>query len=97
MPPIFNKESFDLEEGEQVPEHIEDWPFRHEPDPAKYWLLGTDTFSYEDYVVAIDIDDLETARFLARARDRHLNRTQPNAGSIRDRVTVMAPGARLRG
>lgn len=93
MTPIFLERSFLFEEDEQVPDHIEGWPYRHidEQDPKKWWLRGTDTFSYEDYVLAINIDDIETALFLARAARRAIVRDQPNAGGIQDRVDVMHP------
>lgn len=103
MPPTFNERGFIFEAGEQIPEHIEGWPLISDQDPVKWWLRGTDTFSYEDYVVAINVDDAETACFLARARLRELERTQPTKtsggrgfGGIQDRVDVMKPGESLR-
>jgi|SRR3989344_2725912 len=102
MPPTFQERGFVFEENEQVPEHVEGWPQLGEQGENKWWLRGTDTFSYEDYVLAINIDDAETASFLARARLRELERTQPTSssggqgfGGIQDRVDVMPPGSRL--
>ena len=92
MPPTFHKSSFDFEDGERVPEHIEDWPQEKDQEPDKFWLMGLDTFDYGEYVLAINIDDLATARMLYSARFRNLNRTQPNAGSIQDKTYIMHPG-----
>lgn len=50
MPPTFQETSFVFEDGEQVPEHVEGWPQLGEQGGDKWWLRGTDTFSYEDYV-----------------------------------------------
>ena len=99
MPPTFYESSFIFEEGEQAPEHIEGWAREADQDPGKWWLQGYDTFSSEDYVLAINIDDAETAHFLARARLRELERSQPSIHSggqgyfgIQDRVYVKHPG-----
>ena len=58
MPPTFQESSFLFEAGEQVPEHIEDWPHGIELENGKFWLRGTDTFSYEDYVVAVNVGSI---------------------------------------
>lgn len=93
MPPIFEQEFFKFKGGEEVPEHIEDYPryHFHEHNPKKWWLYGMDSFDYTEYVLAINIDDADTAYFLARARQRLLNETQPNAGSLQDKVNIMGP------
>jgi len=90
--PTFMESSFDFVEGEQIPEHIEEYPWETKIERDKFWLKGVDTFEYADYVVAINIDELAIAEMLYNARRRHLNRTQPNAGSIQDRVYIMRPG-----
>jgi len=96
MPPTFHESSFEFEEDEQIPKHIDAFPWESDQDPSKYWLMGTDTFEYADYVVAINIDDFGTAMMLYKARQRNLDRTQANAGSIQDRTTIMHPGTPMR-
>ncbi|HEX5447867.1 MAG TPA: hypothetical protein VFW90_01545 [Candidatus Saccharimonadales bacterium] len=99
MPPTFMELSFDFEKDQRIPEHIEAFPWEQNQEADKYWLKGIDTFEGSDYVVAINIDDIDVAQMLFEARRRHLNRTQPNAGSIQDQVWIMRPGdtIRLRG
>jgi len=97
MPPIFMERSFSFGEGEEVPEHTEGYP-REAGDPTKYHLHGYDTFSHEDYPLAIDIGDLPTAQMLAAARRRHLEEIQPTSSSggqagIQDRTSIVYPRA----
>ncbi len=92
MPPIFQERSFEFSEGEIVPDHIEGYADPGEQELDKYGLVGTDTFAHEKYPLAINIDDFPTASLLADARRRKLNRTQPNAGSIQDTVSILHPG-----
>lgn len=95
MPPIFSKNSFKFNEGDQVPEHIEGYP-GDSKDPGKYHLDGFDTFEGESYPLARDIDDLPTAQMLYTAGMRHLEETQPSSSSggqngIQDKVYIIHP------
>jgi hypothetical protein len=91
MPPKFKTESFVFTEKDTVPEHIEGYPTLTEKDLTKYSIDGVDTFDDTTYAVAVDIDDLATAQLLHAARVRHIERTQPDAGSIQDLTRIVAP------
>lgn len=96
MPPKFKANSFFFEQGQAVPEHIEDHPSEFEQDPSKFGLAGEDTFSQEPYPLAVNIDTLEVALALYAARHRELERTQPTVtsggqGGIQDRVHIVWP------
>jgi hypothetical protein len=96
MPPKFMASSFEFENADDVPEHVEGYPVEQERDPSKIWLQGEDTFSSENYPLAIDIDDAPTARVLQSARIRLLEKEQPSSQSggqrgIQDRVIVRYP------
>jgi hypothetical protein len=95
MPPVFSERSFKFEEGESVPEHVED-SLGYSRDPDKYHLDGFDTFASESYPLARDIDDLPTAQMLRAARLRHLEEAQPSSSSggqsgIQDKVSIIHP------
>lgn len=92
----FNQASFKFAEGQEVPEHIDEYPRAKERDQTKIWLEGEDTFSHEYYPLAIDIDDLPTAEILRVARLANLEDTQPTSSSggqrgIQDRVYIRQP------
>ena len=95
MTAIFRSTSFSFETGEEV-EHIEEWPSLYAMEPAKWHVMGHDTFDGEDYPLALNIDDLPTATMLAIANQRYLEIVQPSATSggqegIQDRVFVVHP------
>lgn len=95
MPPTFSRTSFNFEKGENIPEHIEEYPALL-GDPDKYHLDGYDTFDGSKYPLARNIDDLPTAQMLVEARLRQLEITQPTTSSggqngIQDRVILISP------
>ena len=91
MPLTFMISSFEFTESEAVPDHVEGYPDARQRDTSKIWLEGEDTFSSEYYPLAIDIDDLPTARVLQAARSRLIRKTEPSAGSIQDRAHIRMP------
>jgi hypothetical protein len=97
MPPKFSTTSFDFLPGDNVPEHDEGYAMSTDPrDPSKYHLDGFDTFDRSTYPLAHDIDTLEEAELLVKARRRSLERTQPSSSSggqagIQDRVSIVYP------
>ncbi len=98
MAPKFTESSFTFAADDTVPEHEDRYVMAEERDPSKWWVRGHDTFAGEDYTLAIDIEDAETAHALANAARRHIEEAQPTATSggqsywgIQDRVDVMPP------
>jgi len=94
----FLTSSFEFTDKDPVLEHDEVYPREGERDPNKFWLEGEDTFSWEYYPLAIDIDDLPTAEMLRAARLRNLERSQPTStsggqdfGGIQDKVYIRHP------
>jgi len=92
VPPKFSELYFDFPEGQSVPEHVDGWPFDSHPpgkdelDPTKYHLKERDGFSGADFAVAIDIDTLDEAKFLADARKRFKVRNGMGGPSGRTRI-----------
>lgn len=95
MPPTFSSTSFSFEKGENIPEHIEEYPALV-GDSDKYHLQGYDSFDGGRYPLAINIDDIATANILRNARLRQLEISQPSSSSggqngIQDRVILLSP------
>jgi hypothetical protein len=92
----FNGSSFNLLEGEQLPEFEEGWPGFADRDENLWHIDGFDTFEGASYPLASNIEDAETARFLAGAAMRNVRIEQPKAGSIQDKVFVIHPNHMTR-
>lgn len=96
MPPVFESENFIFLDGEEIPDHIEDYPEWHQKNERKWHLDGYDTFDGTTYTLAINIDSKRVATMLHQARLRELEKTQPTASSggqrgIQDKVFIRPP------
>lgn len=87
----FNSSSFSLLEGEQLPEYEEGWPGFVDRVESLWHIDGYDTFEGSTYPLASNVENAETARFLASAALKSIQISSPNAGSIQDKVFVIHP------
>jgi hypothetical protein len=95
-PAMFKESWFAFEEGEQVIEHIDDFPRREERDPDLYHIEGHIPNDGDFVWLAINIEDPEVAgRMLKAALDRLKAEIEETGGLRTDMVSnaaLVGPG-----
>jgi hypothetical protein len=98
MAPKFEEKNFHFEEYEKIPDHEEGEPDLSEQDDNKWWIRGHRVVEGKEYVLAINIEDVNMAYMLACARLRRLGIEQPNfitkgqsIHGTQDRLNVVWP------
>ena len=99
MTASFSESSFLFREGEKIPDNEGRLVGLDERDRGLWHLDGLDTFSHDSYRLADNLPSQDVAEFLAQARLRKLEGSQPTESSggqqgIQDKVYIVHPGGR---